>query len=198
MLGRCSICNDTIVLSVVSWFFLQSHVFEVRKVILWWLLHLYLQRAAKSKGGGLLRSRYALIRLFFVSCGPFMHRWVYVLRGGTRASARIEAALQAALQGKLSYTAFRGGGASVVVAAGSAVVVVEASALKVYPRVTLARASTFSGSVVRTLRGEEGLPKMFCLVASNLGHLRSKCSIVCGSSLQRGHMRPAEGPRRLT
>ncbi len=46
------------------------------------------------------------------------------------------------------------------------VVVVEASAPKVYPRVTLASARTLSGSVVRTLRGEEGLPNMFCLVAS--------------------------------
>ncbi len=36
-----------------------------------------------------------------------------------------------------------------------AVVVVEASAPKVYPRVTLASASTLSGSVVRTLRGGE-------------------------------------------
>ncbi len=33
------------------------------------------------------------------------------------------------------------------------VIVVEASAPKVYPRVTLASASTLSGSVVRTLRG---------------------------------------------
>ncbi len=39
--------------------------------------------------------------------------------------------------------------------------VVEASASKVYPRVTLASASTLSGSVVRTLRGGEGLPNMF-------------------------------------
>ncbi len=61
------------------------------------------------------------------------------------------------------------------------VVVVEASAPKVYPRVTLASSSTFSGSVVRTLRGGEGLPNMFCLVASSLGHLRNQCSIVCGS-----------------
>ncbi len=53
------------------------------------------------------------------------------------------------------------------------VVVVEASASKVYPRVTLAGASNLSGWVVRTLRGGEGLPKMFCLVASSLGHLRS-------------------------
>ncbi len=54
--------------------------------------------------------------------------------------------------------------------AGAAVIVVaEASAPKVYPRVTLARASTLSGSVVRTLRGAEGLSKMFCLVASSLG-----------------------------
>ncbi len=61
------------------------------------------------------------------------------------------------------------------------VVVVEASAPKVYPMVTLASASTFSGSVLRTLRCGEGLPNMFCLVASSLGHLRSY-SIVCGSS----------------
>ncbi len=51
------------------------------------------------------------------------------------------------------------------------VVVVEASAPKVYPRVTLAGVITLSGSVVRTLGGGEGLPKMFCLVASSLGHL---------------------------
>ncbi len=70
-------------------------------------------------------------------------------------------------------------------------VVVEASVPKVYPRVTLASASTFSGSVVRTLRGGEGLSEMFCLVASSLGHLRSQCSIVCGSSLQRGSRRLA-------
>ncbi len=52
--------------------------------------------------------------------------------------------------------------------------VVEASAPKVYPRVTLASASTLSGSVVGTLRGGEGLPNMFCLVASSLGHIRSQ------------------------
>ncbi len=77
------------------------------------------------------------------------------------------------------------------------VVVVEASAPKVYPRMTPASASTLSGSVVRTLTGGEGLPKMFCLVASSLGHLRSQCSIVCGSSLQRGHRGSAEELRRL-
>ncbi len=77
------------------------------------------------------------------------------------------------------------------------VVVVEASEPKVYPRVTLASASTLSGSVVSTLRGGEGLPNMFCLVASSLGHLRGQCSIVCGSSLQRGHRASAEGSRRL-
>ncbi len=76
-------------------------------------------------------------------------------------------------------------------------VVVEASAPKVYPKVTLARASTLSGSVVSTLRGGEGLPNMFCLVASSPGHLRSQCSIVCGSSLQRWHRGPSEGSRRL-
>ncbi len=39
------------------------------------------------------------------------------------------------------------------------VVVVEASVSKVYPMVTLASASTLSVSMVRTLRGEEGLLK---------------------------------------
>ncbi len=73
-------------------------------------------------------------------------------------------------------------------------VVVEAKAPQVYPWVTLASASTLSGSVVRTLRGEEGLPNMFCLVTSSLGHLRSQCSIACGSSLQK---ESAEGSRRL-
>ncbi len=76
-------------------------------------------------------------------------------------------------------------------------VVVEASAPKVYPRVALASASTLSGSVVRTLRGGEGLPKIFCLVASSLGHLCSQCSIVCGSSLQRGHSAATQSPRPL-
>ncbi len=72
------------------------------------------------------------------------------------------------------------------VSKNAAVVVVDASAPKVYPRVTLASASTLSGSVIRTLKYAE-LPKVFCIVASSLGHLRSRCSIVCGSSLQRGH-----------
>ncbi len=35
--------------------------------------------------------------------------------------------------------------------------------------VTLACARTLSGSVVRTLRGGEGFPKIFCLVAPSLG-----------------------------
>ncbi len=38
---------------------------------------------------------------------------------------------------------------------------------------------------------------MFCLVTSSLGHLRSQCSIVCGSSLQRGHRGSVEGSRRF-
>ncbi len=73
------------------------------------------------------------------------------------------------------------------VSKNAAVVVADASAPKVYPRVTLASASTLSGSVIRTLRYAEGLPKVFCIVASSLGHLPSRCSIVCDSSLQRGH-----------
>ncbi len=77
------------------------------------------------------------------------------------------------------------------------VVVVEASAPKVYSRGTLASTSTLSGSVVRTLRGGEGLPKMFRLVASSMGHVRSQCSIVCGSSLQRGRRGSAEGSKRF-
>ncbi len=85
----------------------------------------------------------------------------------------------------------------VAVGVGVIVVIVEASAPKVYRRVTLASASTLSGSVVRTLRGGEGLPNVFSLVASSLGHLCRQCSIVCGSSLQRGHRGPAEGSRRL-
>ncbi len=55
-------------------------------------------------------------------------------------------------------------------------VVVEASTPKIYPKVTLGRARTLSGSVLRTLRGGERLPQIFCLVASSLGHLRSRSS----------------------
>ncbi len=51
-------------------------------------------------------------------------------------------------------------------------VVHEASAPKVYTRVTLASASTLSGSVLRSLRYGEERPT------------DSQCSIVCGSSLQ--------------
>ncbi len=71
----------------------------------------------------------------------------------------------------LVYIAFFQTSAVVVV-----VVVVEAAAPNVNPRVTLASASTLSGPVVRTLMGGEGLPNMFCLVASSLGRLRSQCS----------------------
>ncbi len=55
----------------------------------------------------------------------------------------------------------------------AATVVVEASAPKVFPRVTLASDSPLSGSVIGTLRGGEGHPKMFCLVVSNLGYLHN-------------------------
>ncbi len=72
-------------------------------------------------------------------------------------------------------------------------VVVEALAPKAYPRVTLVSASTLSESVGMTLRDREGLPKKFFLVASSLGHLRNLCSIICGSSLQRGHSGSVEG-----
>ncbi len=55
---------------------------------------------------------------------------------------------------------------------------------KAYLRVALAKASTLSEPVVKTLKGGEGLPKMFCLVVSDLGHLRGQRSITHGSSLQ--------------
>ncbi len=57
-------------------------------------------------------------------------------------------------------------GASIMHAAAVVVVVVvvvKASAPKVYPRVALASAGTLSGSVVRTLRGGEGLRNIFVL-----------------------------------
>ncbi len=64
-------------------------------------------------------------------------------------------------------------------------------------RVSLASASTLSGSVVRTLRGGEGLPKMFCLVTLSLGHLRSQCPVVCGSDLKDiGDLRRGRGDLR--
>ncbi len=73
------------------------------------------------------------------------------------------------------------------------VFIVEASASKAYPRVALVIASTLSGSVVITLSGGEGLPNLFSLIESSLGHLRSQCWIVLGSSLQRGHSGSVEG-----
>ncbi len=75
---------------------------------------------------------------------------------------------------------------------GAVVGVIEASALKAYPS-----ASTLSGSVVRTLRGGEELSNIFCLVATSVGHLRSQCSIICSSSLQRGHNGSMNGSSRL-
>ncbi len=69
----------------------------------------------------------------------------------------------------------------------AAVGLVEASGPKAYPRVPLTGATTLSGSAVRTLDDGEGASKTFCLAASSFGHLPSQCSIVCGSSLQRGH-----------
>ncbi len=76
-------------------------------------------------------------------------------------------------------------------------VVVGASAPRTYWRVALARASTLSASVVRTLRGGERLQKVFCLVALSLAPLRSQCLVVCGSPLQRGHSGSAEVSRLL-
>ncbi len=64
------------------------------------------------------------------------------------------------------------------------VVVVEASAPKVYSRVTIANASTLSGSVVRSSRGGQGLPNMFCLVASSLAHHRCQCLLLFAKGTQ--------------
>ncbi len=60
----------------------------------------------------------------------------------------------------------------------------------------LANASTFSGSVVRTPSGDEGLPKVCCRRTSRFGHLCSQCSSVCGSSLDSGHVGSAAGTSR--
>ncbi len=68
---------------------------------------------------------------------------------------------------------------------------VEASAPRAFWSVTLVR-----GSLIKTLRSRNGLSRMFCLVASSLGHLRSQCSVACGSSLRRGHSGSAEQSRR--
>ncbi len=75
-------------------------------------------------------------------------------------------------------------------------VVVETSSPRAFRKATLASASTLSESVVRALRGGEGLLQMCCLVASSLGHLRNQRLVVCGSSLQRGHSGSAEESRR--
>ncbi len=50
----------------------------------------------------------------------------------------------------------------------------------------LASASTFSGSVVRTQSGGEGLPKVCCRRTSKFGHLGSQCSSDCSSPLHSG------------
>ncbi len=55
--------------------------------------------------------------------------------------------------------------------------------------------NTFSGSVVRTLRGLEQLTNMFRLVASSLRHIRSQRSMVGDTNLQRIHNGCAKGLR---
>ncbi len=60
----------------------------------------------------------------------------------------------------------------------------------------LASATTFSGPVVRTPSGGEGLPKVCCRRTARLGHLCSQCSSVCGSSLHSGHVGSAAGSSR--
>ncbi len=80
-------------------------------------------------------------------------------------------------------------------------VVVEASAPKVYPRVTLASASTLSGSVVRTLRGGEGLPNMFAQLhrawGTSVANVRSFEAPLCKGDT--GGLRKGRGDwRRLS
>ncbi len=60
----------------------------------------------------------------------------------------------------------------------------------------LASASTFSGAVMRTPSGGEGLPQVCCRRTSRFGHLCSQCSSVCGSSLHSGHVGSAAGSSR--
>ncbi len=86
-----------------------------------------------------------------------------------------------------STCAFMAGGAGTAKTGNEYVFVAVVVVVIVYWMVALANTSNLSGPVVRTLRGGERLPKMFCLVES---------SIVCGSSLQRGYKGPAEGSRR--
>ncbi len=62
--------------------------------------------------------------------------------------------------------------------------------LKAYWRVTIARPSPFPGPVLWTLRGEEGVPRMFRLFAP--GYRLSHCSIFRGSILRREHSGPVE------
>ncbi len=60
----------------------------------------------------------------------------------------------------------------------------------------LASASTFSGSVVRTLSRGEGLLKVCYRRTSRFGHLCDQCSSVCGSCLHSGHVGSAVGSRK--
>ncbi len=78
------------------------------------------------------------------------------------------------------------------------VVFVEALSKRVNLRMTIASASTLSMLGVRALKGGEGIPNMFCLVASTLGHLRRQCWFVCGSFLQRVRRLLAIGCGRLS
>ncbi len=57
----------------------------------------------------------------------------------------------------------------------------------------VAQASGGASSMVRTLRGGEEIPEMFCLVASSLGRPPSRCLMVCDSSFKRGHSGSMEG-----
>ncbi len=63
------------------------------------------------------------------------------------------------------------------------VVVVEILVPRAYWRVALASGSTLSGSVVRTLRGGEGFPKTFCLVA-----LSQYLRLLFAKRIQRGRV----------
>ncbi len=63
---------------------------------------------------------------------------------------------------------------------------------------TLARPSSFSGSVVSTPNGDEGLSEVRCRRTSKFGYLCSRCSIVCGSTTHSGHEGLVAGSKKWT
>ncbi len=81
----------------------------------------------------------------------------------------------------------------VVVVVVAVVIVVEASA----PRANWGERQHPLGFSGKNLKGLRKVSKVFCLVASSLEHQRSQCSVICVSSLQRGHSGSVEMSRRL-